>query len=70
MARLMQCLCRKQGAKLLLVLALFTMVAACGTAPETVMLRHPETGHTVDCGPHSLECVSAHQLQGYESVPR
>ncbi len=44
-------------------------LAAC-TAPQTVMLQHPDTGKTVQCGPFETlmeesQCLNEFQSQGY-----
>ncbi len=45
-------------------------LAGCA-APQTVMLQHPDTGKTVQCGPFETlmeesQCLGDYQSQGYE----
>lgn len=45
-------------------------LAGCA-APQTVMLQHPDTGKTVQCGPFETlmeesQCLNEFQSQGYE----
>ncbi len=47
-------------------------LAAC-TAPQTVMLQHPDTGKTVQCGPFETlleesQCLNEYQSKGYERI--
>jgi len=53
-------------------------LAACGVT-ETVILRHPETGKKVECGPYFghpnlgrgdlRHCIQDYHRQGYERAP-
>jgi len=65
--------------KIVLLVALGLMLAAC-TAP--VLLRHTQTGQTVQCGRYyysgmhsraaaerEIQCVQDYQRQGYERAP-
>ncbi len=51
------------------ILAVVGILAAC--APQTVMLQHPDTGKTVQCGPFETlleesQCLNEYQSKGYE----
>jgi hypothetical protein len=66
-----------------IVLVLFlgcSLFAGCSS--ETVILRHPQTGATVTCGPYSNygffggdywrsmpQCITDYQRQGFERMP-
>ncbi len=64
------------------VVVLVSLVACSYTVP--VILRHTETGQTVQCGPyrsspairaiaaaeHEKTCIHDYQRQGYERVPK
>ena len=46
------------------------LLAGCA-APQTVMLQHPDTGKTVQCGPFETlmeesQCLNDYQSKGYE----
>ena len=59
--------------------ALLATVVALGACTEAVILRHPETGNTVKCGPYSessvansmreVQCIQDYKEQGYMRVP-
>ena len=64
------------------LLVVFVLVAALGGCTTTVVLRHPETGQTVKCGPYrttgisamagverEARCIDDYQRQGFERVP-
>ena len=69
MSRHMDWFYSKQSAKCLAVFAILALFAACATSTDPVTLRHPQTGHAVECGARSLDCLHDYQLQGYQSVP-
>ena len=68
-----------RGATVMLAIGCFWL-AACGMT-ETVILRQPETGKKVECGPYGYfghsskgldylrHCVKDYQRQGYERAP-
>ena len=46
------------------------LLAGCA-APQTVMLQHPDTGRTVQCGPFETlmeesQCLNDYQSKGYK----
>ena len=46
------------------------LLAGCA-APQTVMLQHPDTGKTVQCGPFGTlmeesQCLNEYQSKGYK----
>ncbi len=52
------------------ILCVVGLLAACA-APQTVMLQHPDTGKTVQCGPFKTlleesQCLGDYQSKGYE----
>ena len=63
-----------------MMLGILAILAGCTTDP--VLLRHPQTGKKVQCGPYSMAggaaiqaaterergCVADYQRQGYERV--
>ncbi len=69
-------------ARLMLAVVLVSLVGCSFTEP--VILRHTETGQTVQCGPyraspplraiaaaeHEKTCIHDYQRQGYERVPK
>ena len=65
--------------RLLVLIAALAVVGGC--INESVLLRHPETGKTVQCGPYPIygdiasvnarlecerACIQEYQRQGYE----
>ena len=53
------------------ILCVVGMLAGCVGAPQTVMLEHPDTGKTVQCGPFETmmeesQCLGDYQSQGYK----
>jgi hypothetical protein len=66
-----------------IVLALLSCLLSAGCSSETAMLRHPQTGATVTCGPYyrvwlvggdyvrsMSKCISDYQRQGFERIPK
>jgi hypothetical protein len=66
---------------IVLVLLLSCLLFA-GCASEAVMLKHPQTGATVTCGPYRSfagfgddyvrsmsQCISDYHRQGFERIP-
>lgn len=62
---------------------IFILVLSCSFfvgCSEAVILRHPQTGATVKCGPYSYfvgrdvyymsQCIQDYQRQGYERTPK
>ncbi len=72
-----------RGATVVLAVVLVSLVG-CRSFTEPVILRHTETGQTVQCGPyraspavraiaaaeHEKTCIHDYQRQGYERVPK
>jgi len=64
-----------------LLLAVLMVIGLIGCATPPVRLRHPQTGHTVQCGPYRRlvlglpamilenDCVNDFQKRGYERLP-
>ena len=63
----------------LLLMGMLALLAGCFN--ESVMLRHPQTGNTVECGPYDEKsltaemtaskrdaCIQDYERQGYERV--
>ena len=53
------------------ILCVVGMLAGCVGAPQTVMLEHPDTGKTVQCGPFETlleesQCLNDYQSKGYK----
>jgi uncharacterized protein YcfL len=66
----------------MLTLALTLLSLAGCLSTQTVLLRHPQTGVVMKCGPYRystpiagavtmehLKCIEDYQRQGYERVP-
>lgn len=60
------------------LIIVFALVAVLGGCTTTVVLRHPQTGETVKCGPYrpsvagaarEARCLDDYQRQGFERVP-
>jgi hypothetical protein len=65
-----------------LTLALIALLFSGCAGTQAVLLRHPQTGKEVRCGPYRytgytaaavtmehLKCIEDYQRQGYERVP-
>ena len=56
-----------------LILLVVGLLSACISAPQTVMLRHPDTGKIVQCGPFETlmeesQCLNDYQSNGYKRI--
>jgi hypothetical protein len=65
-----------------MILWMLALLAGCATETKLVLLRHPQTGKTAQCGPypttghtskitaveHERGCIADYQRQGYERV--
>jgi len=60
--------------RLLLLIGALTLLTGC---TDAVLLRHPDTGKTVKCGPYTMSggvvarergCIEDYQRQGYKRV--
>lgn len=72
--------------RMILVIMGLVPIVLAGCRPfstDPVMLRHPKTGVTVQCGPYSygtqtasaeamreIKCIEDYQRQGYQRVPK